>query len=215
VSEARGEYVPAPCTHRPSKHPSGVRMRPSCDGRIWAPQGGLSRNKVAVEESAAGSPPTDRDQASGLTHLHLVVGHNNQTELTGDHKSPRVGKRRLLHGPAGLTKTYPRRISPHGDVGCNSRRVRTSYRRRIRPLKCGTAFDCDTTTDAPGRVKPRLGRVDSPTIYHLGGEYETVCTCDPGVHWTRSVERVTTTLATMPAGGLLGSGADEGRAKLR
>ena len=104
VSEARGEYVPAPCTHRPSKHPSGVRMRPSCDGRIWAPQGGLSRNKVAVEESAAGSPPTDRDQASGLTHLHSVVGYNNRMVLTGDHKSPRVGKRRLLHGPAGLTR---------------------------------------------------------------------------------------------------------------
>jgi len=79
-------------------------MRPSCDGRIWAPQGGLSRNKVAVEESAAGSPPTDRDQGSALTHLHLVVVTNNQTELTGDHKSPRVGKRRLLHGPAGLTR---------------------------------------------------------------------------------------------------------------
>lgn len=38
-------------------------MRPSCDGQIWASQGGLSRNKVAVEESAAGSPPTERDQA--------------------------------------------------------------------------------------------------------------------------------------------------------
>ena len=38
-------------------------MRPSYDGQIRALQGGLSRNKVAVEESAAGSPPTDRDQA--------------------------------------------------------------------------------------------------------------------------------------------------------
>ena len=57
ASEGRGEYVPAPCTHRPSKHPSGVRMRPRFRGRIWAPQGGLSRNKVAVGESAAGSPP--------------------------------------------------------------------------------------------------------------------------------------------------------------
>ena len=64
VSPERGEYVPAPCTHRPSKHPSGVRMRLSHDSRIWAPQGGLSRNKVAVGESAAGSPPTDRDLPS-------------------------------------------------------------------------------------------------------------------------------------------------------
>lgn len=37
-------------------------MRPPSGGRIWASQGGLSRNKVAVGESAAGSPPTDRDQ---------------------------------------------------------------------------------------------------------------------------------------------------------
>ena len=69
VSLERGEYVPAPCTHRPSKHPSEVRMRPHYCGRIWASQGGLSRNKVAVGESAAGSPPTDRDPPPlGWTH---------------------------------------------------------------------------------------------------------------------------------------------------
>ena len=44
-------------------------MRPPSGGRIWASQGGLSRNKVAVGESAAGSPPNERDQADGLTHL--------------------------------------------------------------------------------------------------------------------------------------------------
>jgi len=38
-------------------------MRSSHDDRIWASQGGLSRNKVAVGESAAGSPPNDRDLA--------------------------------------------------------------------------------------------------------------------------------------------------------
>ena len=71
VSEERGEYVPAPCTHRPSKHPSEVRMRPHYCGRIWASQGGLSRNKVAVGESAAGSPPTDRDlPTSGRLTVH-------------------------------------------------------------------------------------------------------------------------------------------------
>jgi len=43
-------------------------MRPPHGGRIWASQGGLSRNKVAVGESAAGSPPNERDQADGLTH---------------------------------------------------------------------------------------------------------------------------------------------------
>ena len=64
VSQARGEYVPAPCTHRPSKHPSEVRMRPGLPGRIWASQGGLSRNKVAVGESAAGSPPQIETRAT-------------------------------------------------------------------------------------------------------------------------------------------------------
>jgi len=28
VSSSRGEYVPAPCTHRPSSHPSEVPVRP-------------------------------------------------------------------------------------------------------------------------------------------------------------------------------------------
>ena len=59
VSSPRGEYVPAPCTHRPSLHPSGARTRPGppwpC--RIRVPRGGRSRNKVAVGEPAAGSPP--------------------------------------------------------------------------------------------------------------------------------------------------------------
>lgn len=59
---------------------------------------------------------------------------------------------------------------------------------------------------------PRLRRAD-----------ETVCTCSPGVHWTRS--RVTyvvasatadpMNVATVPAGGSLGLRAEEGRAKLR
>jgi len=40
-------------------------MRRGYPRRIWAPQGGLSRNKVAVGESAAGSPPTDRDLPHG------------------------------------------------------------------------------------------------------------------------------------------------------
>ena len=57
-----GEYVPGPCTHRPSRHgsrqhlkslsqPQGGR-RPRWDSRL-----GRSRNKVAVAEAAAGSPP--------------------------------------------------------------------------------------------------------------------------------------------------------------
>src|SRR5436190_22660643 len=55
----RGEYVPGPCTHRPSSHGSWVDLKTvtarSCSGlnqRL-----GLSRNKVAVPEGVAGTPP--------------------------------------------------------------------------------------------------------------------------------------------------------------
>ena len=57
-----GECVPEPCTHRPSSHWSRVSLKPSTQPRggrcprkiLWQ---GLSRNKVAVGEPAAGSPP--------------------------------------------------------------------------------------------------------------------------------------------------------------
>ena len=38
ASARRGEYVPGPCTHRPSHHPSGVRPKPAAQ-----PQGGRCR----------------------------------------------------------------------------------------------------------------------------------------------------------------------------
>ena len=64
VSAGRGEYVPGSCTHRPSHHgsnlyrkpmsrfPQGIGSRPWYG--LWL---GWSRNKVAVRECAAGSPP--------------------------------------------------------------------------------------------------------------------------------------------------------------
>ena len=55
----RGEYVPGPCTHRPSSHGSWedlkaytARMCLGLNQRL-----GLSRNKVAVPEGVAGTPP--------------------------------------------------------------------------------------------------------------------------------------------------------------
>lgn len=53
-----GEYVLDPCTHRPSSQPSW-----QCPNFVFlfgtrqGQQGGLSRNKVSVGESADGSPP--------------------------------------------------------------------------------------------------------------------------------------------------------------
>jgi hypothetical protein len=94
-------------------------------------------------------------------------------------------------------------------------------------------------------VQARVGRVDARTGFTSGRVDETVCTCDPGVHWTRSsspndvegppgpshttvssvVELATireflpgthtTDVAAMPPGEWLGSEADDGRAKLR
>ncbi len=55
----RGEYVPGPCTHRPSSHGSwedlkvvALRRDLGLNQRL-----GLSRNKVAVPEGVAGTPP--------------------------------------------------------------------------------------------------------------------------------------------------------------
>src|SRR5215475_9635800 len=58
-----GEYVPGPCTHRPSRHESRQHPKPMAQpvsggsGRRWGWRLGRSRNKVAVPEGAAGSPP--------------------------------------------------------------------------------------------------------------------------------------------------------------
>ena len=55
----RGEYVPGPCTHRPSSHGS-LQCLKLAAARSDQGQGrrlGLSRNKVAVPEGAAGTPP--------------------------------------------------------------------------------------------------------------------------------------------------------------
>src|SRR4029078_9324378 len=60
----RGEYVPGPCTHRPSRHGScqglksvGQPLSGGGGGRGPGERLGRSRNKVAVPEGAAGSPP--------------------------------------------------------------------------------------------------------------------------------------------------------------
>ena len=57
--QRRGEYVPGPCTHRPSSHGSRGGLKPAAArSRLGQYRRlGLSRNKVAVPEGAAGIPP--------------------------------------------------------------------------------------------------------------------------------------------------------------
>ena len=62
-SACRGEYVPGPCTHRPSHHGESVTPEvSSLTAREGAAEGGIDDwgevvTKVAVSEGAAGSPP--------------------------------------------------------------------------------------------------------------------------------------------------------------
>ena len=168
VSEARGESVPAPCTHRPSKHPSEVRMRPPCGGQIWASQGGLSRNKVAVEESAAGSPPKTGTRPTCLAHF---IGRFDPTVGPSGLARPIRGgypfsgfRVQLPEGPFGVLRFEPFHLS----VVAGLILVRRSMHHPVQAW---------------------MGRVETRTpVYHLGREDDTVCTCDPGVHWTRSFE---------------------------
>ncbi len=53
----RGEYVLGPCTHRPSRQLSRGRLKMPKRHSGRNRQGGRSRNKAAVPEGAAGSPP--------------------------------------------------------------------------------------------------------------------------------------------------------------
>ena len=70
-------------------------MRLFHESRIWALQGGLSRNKVAVGESAAGSPPTDRDAVDHTTApIHCGVP---TWELHEVEEAPRSPIRHLGH----------------------------------------------------------------------------------------------------------------------
>jgi len=65
VSTPRGESVSIPCTHRLSLHGSGLRTSVArWVARVLGLQRGRSRNKVAVGEPAAGSPPRRHSQGT-------------------------------------------------------------------------------------------------------------------------------------------------------
>ena len=193
MSEARGEYVPAPCTHRPSKHPSEVRMRPHHCGRIWASQGGLSRNKVAVGESAAGSPPNDRDSplwGEPTFHTHRSLCSFLIPEKRYFRPTRAIGHRRTTK--ANKTTWSARRPSwAHSSaaecllckedaVGSNPTESMSARTRIVRLIRV-RRFECDTTKiNAPSR-ESGLGRIEQPSTTTLG-RYEIVCTCNPGVH---------------------------------
>ena len=101
------EYVPAPCTHRPSNQPSGLRMRFfQREIRILGSQGGLSRNKVAVGGSAAGSPPRNYGSTLGVKSLIFAVGMEGRRRGIGP--VDQFGRSSALHA---------------GGLGFKSRRV--------------------------------------------------------------------------------------------
>ena len=67
------EYVPESCTHRPSHHGRWFRPKPPTQPqgercRRWGWWLGWSRNKVAVPEGAAGSPPF-KEKVDRFTYL--------------------------------------------------------------------------------------------------------------------------------------------------
>jgi hypothetical protein len=69
----RGEYVPGPCTHRPSSHGNWEDLKTVAARRClglnqWL---GLSRNKVAVPEGVAGTPPFWRPCATRFVILYI------------------------------------------------------------------------------------------------------------------------------------------------
>ena len=76
-------------------------------------------------------------------------------------------------------------------------------------------------TDAPDRESASGKGPTYAPVTPTGRAMTTVCKRSPGTHWTRSTGCSGTTIddyrqtATMPADGLLGSSAEDGRAKLR
>ncbi len=134
-------------------------------GRIWASQGGLSRNKVAVGESAAGSPPQIG------TRRYVWPTSWSIFARPGALEPPRLTD--LM-----LDRRETRRVRlPRGQ--CRSDGV------RIAPLKCGRPIRLYPNNEPMHHpVQARVGRVERSPAYTPGPRYDTVCTRNPGVHWT-------------------------------
>ena len=180
-------------------------MRSLHSDRIWASQGGLSRNKVAVGESAAGSPPNDRDRGDAPAHLFGP-------------SVPPTGHLRTVEAPSGwahssaveclLCKEDALGSNPSGstpwELGWNRAPYTGQETTRI-PNQDRCTTSCERGWEGSSSPQQSTEVCD-----------ETVCTCNPDVNWAR-LRRATVSslLATVPAGGWLGSDADEGRAKLR
>ncbi len=88
-------------------------MRPPHGGRIWASQGGLSRNKVAVGESAAGSPPNDRDHPDG-------VAHTRSSEFTNDTRSDTLELLGLTRAHSSVVECLLCKEDAQGSNPCGS-----------------------------------------------------------------------------------------------
>jgi hypothetical protein len=155
-------------------------MRPPCGGQIWASQGGLSRNKVAVGESAAGSPPTDRDWGVAPAHIWRVSDHPRRAfDRPSTYELPEL----TLYGGRAHSSVAERRLCKAEALGSNPSGSMSRTRSNPCPLSGARHSKVVRKTDAPSRANADgKGRCTHPDH---GRANETVCTCDPGVHWTR------------------------------
>lgn len=153
-------------------------MRPSQDGRIWASQGGLSRNKVAVGESAAGSPPTIGTRSTTWptfgTFACLPFHYSTPARRrTGTLELPRLTRARSSAAEHLLCKEEALGSNPSGSM--YSRIIHSNPS----PLSgSGPENDSRRRTDALSRESAdRKGSTDAPEhITPSGRSMTTVCT---------------------------------------
>ena len=143
-------------------------------------QGGLSRNKVAVGESAAGSPPNEiKFRQVKTDHTDISVPARNQRARSSAGRARRLQRR-------GLGFKSPR-VHWYSKIS-DAPGLATEPGKGLRPRKTGAMIRC---------VK-EMQRDITRRFWTLHGFEET-----------------TYDVALTPVSGWLGSGADEGRAKLR
>lgn len=141
-------------------------MRPCHHGRIWASQGGLSRNKVAVGESAAGSPPTDRDQAvapgslqPGFTPHCTVLHYTRCTVRSWRTRSTPDRHRRTTKANWARSSAVEHLLCKEDALGSTPSGSIPHTRRRIATLNRSRQLDWSGHELMHYPAKARIGRV--------------------------------------------------------